>query len=153
MLNKVVRPGLWVLTILAVLLAAVQALSGHWIVFFFLWPGGPSFGSGFTAAMLDLGAYHRAAGFAVGGIGVLILACVFLSRWNNYVRFLAILGLALVGLCAAGGYQYYTSGYADRWALGQMADAFVGVLGVYLIQLFFMNRTPRFPWNKASGEK
>jgi len=151
MLNKIVRPGLWVLTILAVLLSAVQALSGHWIVFFFLWPGGPSFGGSFVRAMLDLGAYHRAAGFAVGGIAVLILACVFLSRWNGYVRVLAVVGLALVGLCAEGGYRYYTSGYQDRWALGQMADAFVGVLGVYLIQLFFMNRTPRFPWRKAKN--
>jgi hypothetical protein len=79
MLTRIARPGLWGLTILAVLLAAVQALSGHWVVFFFLWPGGTSFGSSFMRAMMDLGSYHRAAGFAVGGPAVLILLCVSLA--------------------------------------------------------------------------
>jgi hypothetical protein len=149
MLTRVSRPGLWVLTILVVLLSAVQALSGHWVVFFFLWPGGTSFGSSFMRAMADLGSYHRSAGFAIAGLAVLILLCVFLSRWSVYVRLLAVLGLVLVGLSAWGGYQYYTSGYQDRWFLGQMADASVGVIGIYLIQLFFMNKTPRFPWSKS----
>lgn len=151
-MNKIARWTLWVSTIVALLIAAVQALSGHWLVFYFIWPGGPSLGNpqSFANAMLKLGSYHRYAGFVVGGLSVVILFSAFLSKTTIYVRALAILGVGMVALAVAGGVAFVHSAFQDRWSLGQMADAFVGVFGIYLIQLIFMNKTPRFPWQKAT---
>ncbi len=148
-MQKVGRWGLWISTIAVVLIAAIQGLSGHWLVFYLFWPGGPTLGSRLSQFVVWLGSYHRAAGFAVGALSLLVLFFSFVAKSSIYVRALAILGLALTVVTAAGGYLYVTSGYQDRWSLGQMADAFVGVLGIYLIQLIFMNKTPRFPWSKA----
>jgi hypothetical protein len=30
-----------------------------------------------------------------------------------------------------------------------MMDSFVGAYAAYFLQLFFINRTPRFPWTKG----
>jgi hypothetical protein len=144
--NKLYTWSLWISTIIVILLIAVQGISGNWITFFLLWPGG-KFSDAFLQAMMTLGSFHKAAGFIEGGISILILIFAFLSRSSIYTRIFAALGVAMMVLAAWGGVLYVTSSFQDRMALGQMADASVGALGVYLIQLFFMNRTPRFPWD------
>ena len=151
-MNKTTRVTLWISTIVTLLVTAIQALSGHWLVFYLIWPGGPILGNrqAFLNAMIKLSSYHRYAGYAVAGLSVVILASAFLSKATVYVRVLAVLGFAMVVLAVVGGVAFVNSAYQDRWSLGQMADAFVGVFGVYLIQLIFMNKTPRFPWQKAS---
>jgi hypothetical protein len=145
--NRFYSRGLWIFTILLVLLVALQSISGNWITFFLLWPGG-NFSQTFIMAMVKLATYHRAAGFLEGGVSILILIFAFLSKSSIYVRISAALGLTMMILAVWGGVLYVTSGFEDRMALGQMADASVGVLGTCLIQLFFMNRTPRFPWGR-----
>ena len=152
MFRKVCMWGLWISTIVVLLLAALQGLSGHWIAFFLLWPGGPSLGHAFLQAMVALSAYHRGAGFAIGAISILILFFAFFSKSTIYVRVFAIVGLVMTVVTAAGGFLYVTSGLKDRWSLGQMADGFVGVFGAYFIQLFFMNKTPRFPWHRSKAD-
>jgi len=129
----------------------LQVLSGHWIIFFLIWPGGPDFGHAFTRAMLSLSNYHKAAGVTTGILSVLVLFFVFLARSSVYARIFAVLAFAMTVLAAVGGILYVRSGLVDRLSLGQMADASVGVLGAYFIQLFFMNKTPRFPWNRAKA--
>jgi uncharacterized membrane protein len=152
MLKKFSTWGLWVSTIIIVLLAALQALSGHWVIYFFLWPGGPSYGSAFVQAMVSLASYHRMAGFTVGALSIVVLFFAFASKPSIYVRIFAVVGFIMVALAASGGILYVTSGLQDRMGLGRMADAFVGVLGAYLIQLFFMNRTPAFPWTRLKEQ-
>lgn len=151
MSNKVCLWGLWISTIAVVLIAALQGLSGNWVTFFLIWPGTPGLQPAFIRAMVILASYHRIAGFIVGAISILILFFAFLSKSSIYVRIFAVAGFVMTALAAVGGFLYVTSGLQDRWSLGQMADAFVGVLGVYLIQLFFMNKTPRFPWVRAKA--
>jgi len=144
--------GLWITTILIVLISAIQALSGHWVTFFLIWTGGPDYGNTFTQAMLALGNYHKIGGWVTGGLSVVILYFAFVSKSSVYTRIFAVVGFIMTVLAAWGGYLYVTSSFQDRMSLGQMADAAVGVTGVYLIQLFFMNKTPRFPWMKHSLE-
>ena len=143
---------MWIATIAVTLLAALQALSGHWVIFFLLWPGGPNYGSAFAQAMVTLGSYHRIAGFIVGGFSIVILFFAFFSKSSIYVRIFAVVAFIMTALAASGGFLYVRSGYLDRMSLGQMADAFVGVFGAYLIQFFFMNKTPRFPWSRARAD-
>jgi hypothetical protein len=152
MLNKVYRWGLWISTIIIVLLAALQALSGHWIIYFFLWAGGPDYGNAFVRAMASLASYHRMAGFTVGALSIVVLFFAFASKPNRWVRIFAVLGFIMTALAASGGILYVTSGFGDRMALGRMADAFVGVFGAYFIQLFFMNGIPRIPWRNRLKE-
>jgi hypothetical protein len=153
MLQNICLRGLWISTLAILLLTALQGLSGHWIIFFLLWPGGPATGHTFIQAMGDLSTYHRIAGFVIGALSILVLFFAFYSRSTIYVRVLAILGLAMTALAASGGILYFNSRFLDRWSLGQMADAFVGVFAAYFIQLFFMNGTPRFPWNRAKSAR
>jgi hypothetical protein len=96
--------------------------------------------------MISLSSFHKVAGFVTGGLSVLITCLVFFSRTSVYVRAFAVVGLVMTALAVIGGVVYVTTGFLDRWSLGQMADASVGVSGAYFIQLFFMNKTPRFPW-------
>jgi hypothetical protein len=151
-LNRVFIWGLWIATIVALLLSALQGLSGHWIVFFLIWPMQPPFGQAFINAMVKLSSYHRMAGFAVGGLSVLILFFAFASKSSIYTRIFAVVGFAMTVLAAYGGYLYVTSGFQDRWSLGQMADAFIGVFGAYFIQLLFMIKTPGFPWLRSQAD-
>jgi hypothetical protein len=148
MIEKIYRVGLWVSTLIIIIISAVQGLSGNWITLYLFWPGGPGTAPQFMRAMLDLSSYHRYAGFTIGGLSIVVLVFALLSRSSIYVRIFAVLGLVMTGLAASGGVLYVTSTFTDRWSLGQMVDAFVGLFGVYLIQLFFMNRTPNFPWSK-----
>ena len=141
--------GLWVSTILILLTSALQGLSGHWILFFAVWPGGPNPGPAFVQAMTTLTHYHIYAGFATGWLAVFVLVFAFIAKTNKYVRIFAVVGFILTVIAASGGVLYVRSGLQDRWSVGQMADAFVGVFGAYFIQLFFMNKIPRFPWNRA----
>jgi hypothetical protein len=141
--------ALWVSTILMVLVSAVQGISGNWITFFLIWSGGPAWGDAFTRAMGSLAAYHMFMGFALGALSILIILLAFYSKSSRWVKIISIIGLVMVALAASGGMLYVNSGLQDRVALGQMADALVGTVGIYLIQLFFMNRTPVFPWDRA----
>jgi hypothetical protein len=146
------RWALWISTILIILIAAIQGLSGNWITFFLIWSGGPAWGDAFTRAMGSLASYHTFMGFAMGVLSILIILFAFYSKSSRWVKIISIIGLVMVALAASGGMIYVNSGLQDRVALGQMADALVGTLGIYLIQLFFMNRTPVFPWDRAKDK-
>jgi hypothetical protein len=147
-IQKVSRLGLWVSIIVILLLVAVQGWSGGWCAFYLIWPGSNA-GATFLHIVAWLTAYHRKLGFAIGGISVLIIVFAFLSKASIYVRVLAVLGLAVTVSAALGGYLYVHSSLQDRLSLGQMADSFIGVFAAYFLQLFFMNKTPRFPWTRA----
>jgi hypothetical protein len=137
-LSKAFRIALWVSTIFVLVLSAIQALSGNWITLYLFWPGGPGTAPSFIKAMIDLADYHRYAGFTIGGLSILVLLFAFLAKPNIFVRIISIAGLIMAGLAASGGYLYVTTNTQDRWSLGQMMDATVGVLIVYSIQLTFM---------------
>jgi hypothetical protein len=98
--------------------------------------------------MAKLAIYHRYAGYTIGGISILILFFVFLSKQHILVRTFAIVGFIMTVLAALGGVLYVNSAFQDRLSLGQMSDAFIGVFGAYFIQLFFMNKMPKFPWKR-----
>jgi hypothetical protein len=149
--DKFSQWALWISTILIILISAIQGISGNWITFFLIWTGGPAFGDAFTRAMGSLANYHIVMGFAIGAISILIIVFAFNSRSSLWVKIISIIGLVMVALAASGGMLYVNSGLQDRVALGQMADALVGTIGIYLIQLFFMNRTPVFPWEKKKA--
>jgi hypothetical protein len=142
MLQKVSHKGLWISTIVILLVAALQGLSGHWVAFFLLWPGGPPFGQTFIQVLVGLSNYHIKAGFAVGIISVLVVFFSFFSKSNVIVRIFSIVAFVIIILAVLGGVLYVYSGFKDRFSLGQMADAFVGVFAAYFIQLLFMFRTP-----------
>jgi hypothetical protein len=150
-LQKVSLKGLWVSTIVILLIAALQGLSGHWVAFFLLWPGGPTFGQTLIRILIGLSGYHIKAGFAVGAISVPVLFFAFFSKSNILVRIFAVVGFIIVILAVMGGFLYVTSKLQDRWSLGQMADAFVGVFAAYFLQIIFMIKTPKFPWKRAKG--
>jgi hypothetical protein len=141
--------GLWISIIALLVLMTVQGFSGNWITIFLRWPGAPNLSDQFIQAMIGLSSYHSFMGFAIGCVSVLALVFAFTSRSSIYVRILAVLGLVIMASAAMGGILYFSSGYRDRWSLGQMMDSFVGAYAAYFLQLFFINRTPRFPWTKG----
>jgi len=144
--------GLWISTIAVLVLLTVQGFSGNWITLFLILPGGPAnLGDKFIQAMIGLSVYHSGMGFAMGCISVLTFVLAFTSRSSMYVRILAVLGFVITVSAAIGGMLYVSSGYKDRWSLGQMMDSFVGAYAAYFLQLFFMNKIPRFPWTKGNG--
>ncbi len=144
MLKKVSRTGLWVSTIVVLIISAIQGLSGHWIAFYVYWPGQTSFGQNVIQILIRVSQYHIRAGFAVGVISVLILFFAFFSKSNILVRIFAVVGFIIVVLAVMGGFLYVTSNYQDRLALGQMADAFIGLFAAYFLQLIFIIKTPGF---------
>ena len=146
-LQRIFSTALWVSTLAILVLLSVQAFSGNWITYFFILPGAPAnLTQNFINSMAQLAIYHRIAGFVIGGISVLVLIFAFIGRSSIYVRIFAVLGFIISVSAGIGGYLFVKSAYQDRWALGQMADSFVGVYAAYFLQLFFMNKTPRFPW-------
>lgn len=133
---------LWVLTGVMLGLITLQGLSGNWITYFLILPGGPSnLSQVFIGGLVKLAKYHMIMGFAMGGISVLVLIFAFLRKSTIYVRVFAVLGFVITVLAVIGGYLFFKSEFQDRWALGQMADAFVGAYAAYFVQLFFMSRT------------
>ena len=142
MLQRVCLRSLWISTIIVLVLFTIQGWSGNWVTFFLAWPSGPGdqLSNTFLQFMSGLSVYHVKMGFAIGAISVLISIFAFLSKSSIYVRTLAVIGLAITTSAAMGGFLYVSSGFQDRWSLGQMADAFVGVLGAYFIQLYFMGK-------------
>jgi hypothetical protein len=152
MSNKVSIRCLWIATVAILLLAALQALSGNWIVYFYFWPGGAFYGSSLVRLVLWLAKYHITTGFIVGGLSIIVLVFAFISKSGLWVRIFAAAGLIMVGLAASGGIGFVTSGFQDRMSLGRMADAFVGVFAAYFFQLFFMKVQPSFPWWRRPGE-
>ena len=147
MSQKTYVTALWVSTIAILATSAFQALSGHWVSFFLFWPGFQSLDR-YLGFLNTLASMHRAIGFATAGLSLVVLLFAVLSKPRMAVRLFAVLGLAMVALAAIGGYLYVTSVFKDRWSLGQMADAFVGVFGAYFLQVLFMAR--RY-MSRASG--
>jgi hypothetical protein len=144
---KIYQNGLWVATIAVLIVAAIQGFSGHWVTFFLIWPGSASYGHALIQAMSDLANYHKGAGVAVAVLSLVSLIFAFGARPNIYVRIFALVGFALTVVTVIGAYKYVTSGFQDRWSLGQMADGFVGVFAAYFIQLLLMLKTPEFLLN------
>ena len=144
MFQKISQKILWIATIAVLIICAVQGISGHWVTFYLIWPGSESSGQTFLRAMKDLANYHKAAGVSVGVLSILILILAFGSRPSIYVRIMALIGLALTVVTIIGAYKYVSSGFLDRWSLGQMADGFVGVFAAYFLQLLLMLKTPAF---------
>ena len=141
--------GLWVSTGAVLVTSAYQALSGHWISFFLFWPGF-EFLQKYAAFLDTLASLHRVLGLVTGLLSIPVLVFAFLSRSKAFVRIFAVVGFVMVIVAALGGYRYVTSAFKDRWSLGQMADAFVGVFGAYFIQLVFMTIGSRFPWSSRT---
>jgi hypothetical protein len=136
---------LWISTLAILVVMSVQALSGNWITFLFILPGRPAdLSLGFIQAMAKLSFYHQIAGFAIVCISVVILIFAFIHKTTLYVRIFSALGFVITVSAVIGGFVYVTSALEDRWSLGQMADSFVGAFAAYLLQLFFMNKTPGF---------
>jgi hypothetical protein len=137
--------GMWASTGLILTLLTLQGLSGNWITYFLILPGGPAnLSQVFIGCLVKLAMYHKTTGFFIGLLSILILIFAFTRRWSRYVRLFAVLGFIITALAAVGGYLFVQSGLTDRWPLGQMSDAFVGCYAAYFLQLFFMNKTPSF---------
>ena len=81
------------------------------------------------------------------------LIFALLSKPGVLVRVCAIVGLVMAGLATLGGYLYVTSVFKDRWSLGQMADAFVGVFGAYFVQLIFMTIRSRGQYRVSDTQR
>jgi hypothetical protein len=146
-LQRIFSTALWISTLAILVVISVQAVSGNWITFFLILPGGPAnLSQSFIEALAKLAIYHKIVGFVIGGISILILIFAFIRRSSIYVRIFAVLGFIITVIAGIGGFLFVKSGLQDRWALGQMADSFVGAYAAYFLQLFFMNRTPKFPW-------
>ena len=132
---------LWALTGVILGLLTLQGISGNWITYFLILPGGPANLSQLLIGFLvKLALYHRIFGLVIGLLSILILVFAFLRRWSNYVRLFAVLGFMIAVLAATGGFLFVKSGLTDRWPLGQMSDAFVGCYAAYFLQFFFMCR-------------
>ncbi len=143
--------ALWISTLAMLVVLSVQAFSGNWITFFLILPGAPAnLSKTFINAMSQLATYHIVAGFITGCISVLVLIFAFIHRSSTYVRIFAVLGFIITASAGIGGFLFVKSGFQDRWALGQMTDSFIGAYAAYFLQLFFMNRTPTFPWASKS---
>jgi hypothetical protein len=139
--------ALWISTLAILVVMSIQALSGNWITFFLILPGGPAnLSQSFIGALVKVAIYHKLMGFMIGGISILILVFTLVRRSSIYVRIFAVLGFIITVIAGIGGFLFVNSGFQDRWALGQMADGFVGAYAAYFLQLFFMNKTPKFPW-------
>jgi hypothetical protein len=139
--------GLWISTLLILVLNVAQGWSGGWSAFFLDWPGA-NVSNSFLMFTAKLALYHEKMGFAMGALSILIIIFAFLARSNLYIRVFAILGFVTIVLAAWGGILYVESGLQDRLSLGQMSDAFIGAFAFYFLLLFLLNRTPRFPWDR-----
>ena len=149
MSQKTYVTALWVSTIAILATSAFQALSGHWVSFFLFWPGFQSLDS-YLGFLNTLASMHRVVGVVTAVLAISVAVFAVLSKPGLVVRLLALLGLVMVGVAALGGYLYVTSVFKDRWSLGQMADAFVGVFGAYFLQVIFMVRKS-LSQQRASG--
>lgn len=137
--------AMWASAGLILTLLTLQGLSGNWITYFLILPGGPAnLSQVFVSGLVKLAMYHKIMGLFIGLLSMLILIFAFTRRWSRYVRIFAVLGFIITALAAIGGYLFVQSGLTDRWPLGQMSDAFVGCYAAYFLQLFFMNKTPSF---------
>jgi hypothetical protein len=149
--QRIFSMALWVSTLAILVFLTIQAFSGNWITYFLILPGAPAnLTQSFTNAMAKLATYHVVAGFVTGGISILVLIFAFIRRSSIYVRIFAVLGFIITISAGIGGFLFVKSGFQDRWALGQMTDSFVGAYAAYFLQLFFMNKTPKFPWTSQN---
>lgn len=146
-LQRNLSMALWISTLAILVVVSIQALSGNWITFFLILPGGPAnLSQSFIDTLVKVAIYHKLMGIVIGGISILILIFAFVRRSSIYVRIFAVLGFIIIVSAGIGGFLFVKSGFQDRWPLGQMADSFVGAYAAYFLQLFLMNKTPRFPW-------
>jgi len=146
-LERILSMALWISTLAILAILSVQTLSGNWITYFLILPGGPAtLSQSFIEGLVKLAIYHKIMGFIIGGISIFVLIFAFIRRSSIYVRIFAVLGFIITASAGIGGFLFVKSGFQDRFALGQMADSFVGAYAAYFLQLFFMNKTPRFPW-------
>jgi hypothetical protein len=146
-LQRIFSMALWISTLAILVVMSIQALSGNWITYFLILPGAPAnLSQSFIGALVTLAIYHKLMGFVIGGISILVLIFAFIRRSSIYVRIFAALGFIITVSAGIGGFLFVKSGFQDRFALGQMADSFVGAYAAYFLQLFFMNKSPRFPW-------
>jgi hypothetical protein len=146
--------ALWSSTLAILVLLSVQALSGNWVTYFLILPGGPAdLSQRFLVAVTNLATFHKMMGFIIGGVSVLILTFAFLHRSSIYVRIFTVIGFIIIVSAGIGGYLFVKSEFQDRWALGQMSDSFVGAYAAYFLQLFFMNKTPRFVWTSKERSR
>ena len=152
MSHRVYVRGLWACTIAILAISGFQALSGHWVALFLFWPGFQSLGK-YMGLLNSLASLHRVFGFLTGGLSVVTLVFALLARPRMLVRLSSIVGLGVVGLAVIGGILYVTSVFKDRWSLGQMADAFVGVFAVYFVQLLLMTISSRTQRAVAAGQR
>jgi hypothetical protein len=151
-LQRNLSTALWISTLAILVVMSIQALSGNWITFFLILPGGPAnLSQSFIGTLVKVAIYHKLMGFVIGGISILILIFAFVRRSSIYVRIFAVLGFIITVLAGIGGFLFVKSGFQDRWPLGQMADSFVGAYAAYFLQFFFMNKTPRFPWTSQAS--
>jgi hypothetical protein len=146
-LERTSSMALWISTLAILLVLSVQALSGNWTTYFLILPGAPAnLSQSFIGALVKLAIYHKLMGFVIGGISILVLIFAFIRRSSIYVRIFAVLGFIITVSAGIGGFLFVKSGFQDRFTLGQMSDSFVGAYAAYFLQLFFMNKTPRFSW-------
>jgi hypothetical protein len=150
-LQRIFSMALWTSTLAILVVMSIQALSGNWITYFLILPGAPAnLSQSFIGALVKLAIYHKLMGFVIGGISILVLIFAFIRRSSIYVRIFAVLGFIITVSAGIGGFLFVKSGFQDRFALGQMADSFVGAYAAYFLQLFFMNKSPRFPWTSQN---
>jgi hypothetical protein len=142
--------GLWISTIVILVLFTAQGWTGNWATFYLLWPGS-NVSDMFLQVTANLAVYHMKMGYAIGAVSILIIIFDFLAKSNIYVKVFSILGLIITAVAALGGYLFVSSSFEDRLSLGQMADAFIGAFIAYFLMLFFMNKVPRFPWSRAKS--
>jgi hypothetical protein len=143
--------ALWISTIAILVFIMLQGFSGNWTTYFLILPGAPTLSQGFVLGLTNLAMFHKIMGFVTGFVSILVMVFAFISRSTVFVRAFAVVGFVIVALAAMGGFLFVISGFQDRWALGQMADAFVGAFAAYFLQLFLMNKTPRFHWTSRAG--
>lgn len=143
--QRISSKALWISTLAILVVLSLQALSGNWITFFLILPGAPAnLSQTFINELSQLAVYHVVAGFIIGAVSILVLIFAFIHRSSTYVRTFAVLGFIIAASAGMGGFLFVKSGFQDRWPLGQMTDSFVGAYAAYFLQLFFMNKTPKF---------
>jgi hypothetical protein len=145
MSGKIFHVSIWIATFTILVLITLQGWTGGWSVFYLVWPGS-NVSATIVQVTASLAAYHVHMGFGIGVVSILVILLAFLAKSSVYVRLFSILGFGIVVLAALGGFNFVTTAFADRLSLGQMADAFIGAYIAYFLQLFFLNKTPRFPW-------
>ena len=154
MLQRICRWGLWISTILVLILAAVQGVSGNWTVFYLLWPGYNA-GDIFLRVVVWLSIFHIKLGFAIGAVSIFLLIIIFafLSKSNWWVRIFRVVGQGVTS-SAAMGLVFLCTTASNRSSVGRWRTALLSALqAADLLTLFFMNKAPRWPWRHVGSQR